>query len=263
MNLQMVPARTGMLWVRQGLNIFWRQPLAFSGLFFLFMAVVSLVSLVPVVGSVLALMLLPALSTGMMAATRVALSGRFPMPGVLFIAFRPGPARPAMVQLGGLYAVGFLLMMGLSALIDGGQFAATYLGQTPITPERVNGDAFQLALWFSMLLYAPFSMLFWHSPALVQWQAVPPVKSLFFSWMACWRNLGAFLVYVSLWALMFAGAGALALTASLLLGDPSWMVTLLMPLALLVAAMFFASMLYTVEGSFSLPTPMHEEPPAA
>ena len=39
MKLNIVPAKTGVLWVRQGIQTFWRQPIALSGLFFIFMAV--------------------------------------------------------------------------------------------------------------------------------------------------------------------------------------------------------------------------------
>ena len=41
MKLNVVKARTGSLWVRQGIRNFWRQPLALSGLFLLFMALAS------------------------------------------------------------------------------------------------------------------------------------------------------------------------------------------------------------------------------
>ena len=54
MKLNIVPPRTGWIWVRQGIRTFWKQPLAMSGLFFLFMAWVSLASMLPVVGNVLA-----------------------------------------------------------------------------------------------------------------------------------------------------------------------------------------------------------------
>ena len=47
MLLHTVPARQGLQWVLQGMRTFWKQPLAMSGLFFLFMALVSLVSMVP------------------------------------------------------------------------------------------------------------------------------------------------------------------------------------------------------------------------
>jgi len=42
MKLNIVPAKTGVLWVRQGIQTFWRQPIAMSGLFFMFMAVMSI-----------------------------------------------------------------------------------------------------------------------------------------------------------------------------------------------------------------------------
>ena len=60
MKLNIVPARTGLLWVKLGIKTFLGQPLAMSGLFFMFMAVLSLATLVPFVGAALALALLPA-----------------------------------------------------------------------------------------------------------------------------------------------------------------------------------------------------------
>ena len=88
MKLNIVPARTGLLWVKLGIKTFFGQPLAMSGLFFMFMAVLSLASLVPFVGSALALALLPAATLGLMAATQEASKGKFPMPSILISAFR-------------------------------------------------------------------------------------------------------------------------------------------------------------------------------
>lgn len=257
MNLHIVPARTGLRWAAQGVRTFWRQPLAMSGLFFLFMATVSLVSMVPVIGGALALVLLPALSLGMMSAAQTALQGKFPMPVVLFAGLKTGPQRPSMLALGGGYAVLILAVMAASVLVDGGAFAQVYLGGSPITPETVNAPAFQAAMWLSMVLYMPVSMAFWHAPALVHWHGLPVGKSLFFSWMACWRNLKAFGVYVLAWVGIFTGTGLVALLVASLLGNPQLMMAVLMPMALMVAAMFFTSMLFTVQDCFSLPP---EEP---
>jgi len=251
MLLQTVPARQGLQWALLGMRTFWKQPLAMSGLFFLFMALVSLVSMVPVIGGALALVFMPAFTAGLMAATQIASEGRFPMPGTLWMALRPGPRRVPMLQLGALYAAGFLLMMAASMLVDGGQFAGVYLAGEPIRPELVQADSFQAALWISMLLYAPLSMLFWHAPALVFWQSVSPAKSLFFSWMGCWRNKGAFLVYIAVWAAVFGSAAVLSMLAAAMLGEPQLTLSIMMPLALLVAAMFFTSMLFTVKDCFS------------
>ena len=250
MQLNIVPARTGLNWARQGIRTFWRQPLAMSGLFFLFMAVVSLVSIVPVIGGALALVLLPALTLGMMAATEAAEDQRFPMPGLLFAALKSGAQRKGMLQLGAWYALGFLIIMGTSTLVDGGTFARVYLTGANMSPEVVNSASFQAALWVSMVLYIPLAMMFWHAPALVHWQGVAPVKSLFFSFVACWRNLGAFMVYVAAWFGLFIGVALVSMLATSLLGDPSLLMAILMPAGLMVAAMFFTSMVYSVRDCF-------------
>lgn len=259
MNLKIVSAKTGLKWVRQGMNTFWRQPLALSGLFFLFMTTVSIVSIVPLVGSALALIVLPALTLGMMAATQTASEGKFPMPSVLFVAFKAGPHRQAMLHLGGLYAVIFMGVMFLTTLADGGTFAKVYFGGAAMTPDVVTADSFQTALWVSMLFYVPLSMMFWHAPALVHWYGMPAVKSLFFSFVACWRNLRAFVVYVLAWGVIFMLAGVLALVITSLMGNPGLMMATFMPFALMVAAMFFSSMLFSVRDCFS--TDVLDEPP--
>ncbi len=255
MNLQIVPARTGLHWAIQGVRTFWRQPLAMSGLFFLFMATVSVVSIVPFIGGGLALVVLPALTLGMMAATQTAVQGKFPMPGILFAALKAGPQRKTMIHLGGWYAVLFLSVMVLSMLADGGTFAKVYFGGSPMTPEVVNTASFQAALWISMVLYIPVSMMFWHAPALVYWHGLPAGKSLFFSLVACWRNLKAFSVYILVWIGIFSGTGILALLIASLLGDPQLMMAVLIPMALMTAAMFFTSMLFTVQDCFSISEP--------
>ena len=250
MHLNIVPARTGLHWARRGIRTFWKQPLAMSGLFFLFMAVVSVMSIVPMVGGALALVLLPALTLGMMAATEVAEDQRFPMPGVLFAALKPGAQRKAMLQLGAYYALAFLVIMGVSMLVDGGTFARVYLTGANMSPEVVNSASFQMAMWVSMVLYIPLAMMFWHAPALVHWQGVAPVKSLFFSFVACWRNLGAFMVYVAVWFGMFIAVALASMLATSLLGDASLLMAILLPAGLMVAAMFFTSMVYSVRDCF-------------
>ena len=103
MKLHIVPARQGILWVKLGMRTFLRQPLALTGLFFIFMALMSVISMVPIIGNVLALALLPGATLGLMVATQEALKGQFPMPSVLFAGFRAGRAQlRAMLILGGL-----------------------------------------------------------------------------------------------------------------------------------------------------------------
>jgi hypothetical protein len=265
MKLNIVPARTGLAWFRAGLRTFWRQPLAFSGLFLLFVAIISIVSLLPYVGGVLSLALLPAATLGFMAATREAASGRFPMPAILLSAFRAGRQRArAMLVLGAAYAIGLLLVLSLSALADGGQFASMYLFGGPITVELVSSDAFRNAVWISMALYLPLNMVFWHAPALVHWHDVPPVRSLFFSLVACLRNFGALLLFMLAWAglSLLVAFGLVLLTA--LLGLPALLGVAMMPLSLLMGAMFITSLWFTFHDSFVVtePAPTAQPPQA-
>lgn len=259
MKLHIVPAKQGLVWVQQGIRTFWRQPLAFTGLFFLFMAWVSVLSMIPFIGAAVALVVLPAATLGLMVASEQAAAGKFPMPTVLMIAFRAGQQRlKAMLTLGLLYAGSFLAVMLISALVDGGGFAKVYLANAPITPEVVGASDFQTAMWLATVLYIPLSMMFWHAPALVHWHGIPPVKSIFFSAVACWRNLGAFAVYFLAWVGVFVAGATVILTISSALGGNDLTGAVLMPGALLMAAMFFTSVYFSVKDCFDLPSPGSE-----
>lgn len=254
MKLNIVPASEGAQWVKQGIQTFFRQPLALSGLFFMFMAIVSVLSIVPFLGSLLALVILPACTLGLMAATREAVAGKFPMPSIMASAFRAGKAKMrSMLVLGVVYALGVLLVMGASALADGGQFARLYLLGGTITREMVMEPAFQSAMWVALILYTPLSMLFWHAPALVHWHDMPPVKSLFFSGVVCLRNFRAFLVFGLVWMVIFLLAGVMVTLLATVIGGPEIAGVAMFPAAMLMAAMFFTSIFFTYQASFETP----------
>ena len=251
MKLQVVPARTGAHWVRQGIRTFWKQPIAMSGLFFMFMALMSVSSLVPVVGSFVALMLLPAASLGLMAATREVDVGKFPMPMILVSGFRAGKERKRdMLVLGLLYALGFVGVMGLSMLVDGGDFAKLYLVGGSLDSDTLMKPEFQNAMWLSLLLYMPLSAVFWHAPALVHWHGVPAIKSLFFSTVACLSNWRAFMVFGLLWSFIFLLTALVITLIAGLTGDSEFASLALLPAMLMLAAMFFCSTYYSFRDSF-------------
>ena len=251
MKLNIVPPRTGLAWAKLGVKTFLQQPLAMSGLFFMFMALLSIASMLPFIGSALALALLPAATLGFMAATQEATKGKFPMPSILISAFRAGRQRlNAMATLGAMYAVGFLIIMGISSLIDGGQFARLYLVGGKITEEMVSRSDFQVAMWVTLALYLPLSLMFWHAPALVHWHGVAPVKSVFFSFMACYKNFGAFTIYSFVWMGMFLLAMLVVGIVAALFGNAAFATLAMFPIALVFFAMFFTSIYFTFRDSF-------------
>jgi hypothetical protein len=113
-----------------------------------------------------------------------------------------------------------------------------------------------------MALYLPISILFWHAPALVHWHGVPPIKSLFFSAVVCFRNAGAYAVFGITWMLVLMVVGVGVTLIAGLLASPEAAAALIMPIALLMAAMFSTSIYFTFEGSFAASPEDEALPPA-
>jgi hypothetical protein len=256
MKLNLVPARTGALWVKLGIQTFFKQPLALAGLFFMFMAVMTIVSMLPMIGFALAMTLLPGATLGLMVATREATQGKFPMPTVLLAAFRAGKQQGrAMLTLGALYAVGFLIALGASWLVDGGDFARVYLGGGMPTREMMQESNLQSAMWVFIGLHLPLSLLFWHAPALVHWHGISPAKSLFFSIVACLRNFWAMTLFALTWMAVLIGVVLVVTTVAALVGSAELAGNLLFPALMLMVSMFFTSLYFTFRDSFELTEP--------
>ena len=252
MRLKHVPTATGLEWVKQGIRTFARQPLAISGLFFMFMAGLSLMSIVPFLGSIVAIVITPAATLGLMAASRDATHGKFPMPSTLVTAFRQGAERTrAMLILGGLYGASLLSLVAIAMVL--GPDVPDSAAESGLTPELISALLGSPGLWLSMALYLPVLMMFWHAPALVHWHSVSPVKSLFFSLMACWNNKGAMALYLLAWfGLMLMGAFLIAMISSLVGG--ATMGFMVYPMVLMFASVFYASLFFTFKDSFDFDT---------
>jgi hypothetical protein len=261
MKLNIVRAAAGREWVKLGMRTFFRKPLALGGLFFMFLALMTILSKLPAVGLLLAMVFLPGATLGLMAAAREADAGRFPMPVTLITAFR-GDARKRrdMLILGALYALGFLCALGGSWLVDGGSFARVYLGGEMPAGERMMEGSFQGAMWAFIALHLPVSLMFWHAPALVHWHGLPPLKSVFFSIVACVRNLRAFLVFGLSWLAVLLALLVVVSTLLSLAGLGQVAGDVLFPLLMLMAAMFFSSLYFTFRDCFDFTPQTNHEP---
>ena len=90
MKLQIVPAGRGAQWVRQGFAVFFSRPLAFMGLFGLWLLGTLVAQLLPWIGFLLVWGTLPLVTLGFMLATQQALQGRFPTLKVFVLPLRSG-----------------------------------------------------------------------------------------------------------------------------------------------------------------------------
>lgn len=264
MKLQIVSPRTGVQWMREGLRAFRRQPMAFFSLFMLFMSAIAMLSVVPLIGGPLAVALGPATTLALMVASERTVNGR-PDPaagraasaGLFLQAMQAvrAQAKPLAV-LGLLYALGALAAGGLATLIFGDPFDGAFGNDGAPQAEVVQSTGFQIAVLARLLFYVPVALAFWHAPALVHWHGVTPVKSIFFSLVACWRNMGAMTLYGLAWAgVVLALSLLMSLIASLLIavsGAGALGMAVMVGGSFLLSAAFLASAWFTFRDSFSV-----------
>jgi hypothetical protein len=253
MKLNTVPVRAAVQWVKLGIRTFLRQPLALSGLFFMFMAAIWIVGLIPWVGPLLKIVLVPAGTLGMMVATQEVAQGRFPMPTLLLVALRSGQQRAlAMLKLGVWWAGGIAAVLGICSLIDGGELAHHYLAGEPVSAETLENNRFVWALMTSMALNFALLLFFWQSPALTYFGGLPPVKSLFFSMVASKRNFGAYLVFSLLLSAVQLLMILVVVAVLLQFGGPPWAMNGMPALVMLLSAMTVTSIFFVFRDTFDM-----------
>ncbi len=251
--MQKVAASAGVDWIRQGFALFRKQPAELSLLFLLYMLLMFSLSLIPVVGQLLPLLLVPAFSMAFMQACVDIEAGRKVTPGLLLTAFR-SPALGSLLRLGGLYLLAAVAAVAASSLIDGGTFWKLMSGQLRPDEEAVAVNGLPLAMLFSALLYLPFAMGFWHAAPLLVWQRMGLFKAIFYSFFAVRRCGKAFLAYALGW--IVAGIAVPAIVSavlSLLLGKNIVTLMLLMPLSVILTLVMYCSFYPTYTAVFERP----------
>ncbi len=251
--MERLPASAGIAWIRQGLALFRRQPAELSLLFLLYMLLMFSLSLIPLAGQVLPLLLMPAFSMAFMQACVEIEAGRKVRPGLLLTAFR-SPALGTLLRLGSLYMLAAIAAVAMSSLVDGGTFWKLMSGQVKADDEGVAVAGLPLAMAFSALVYLPFAMGFWHAAPLATWQRMGLFKAIFYSFFAVRRCGKAFLAYALGWIVVGVAAPAmLSALLGLLLGKTLVSVMLLMPLSVILTLVMYCSFYPTYTAVFGQP----------
>jgi hypothetical protein len=242
MNARGVPTLQGARWLGEGWRMFRVAPLGWFALVFAYWMAMTVLSLVPVVGILVASIVVPAFSVGFMAASRAASRNQPVELAMLVAGFRE--RLPAQLALGGAYLASLALVIGGSALVDDGMLARWLITGRGPAEDEVPDDSFYGALAVAAALYAPVMAMFWFAPVLVAWHGMAPAKALFYSFFASLMNWRAFLAYgaavtlvmvvlptVLLLVLVLASGGAMRLQP----------MALVLPLALIMLPTLFAS----------------------
>jgi hypothetical protein len=208
MNARRLSARHGLLWLLAGFALFRRHPPLMTAITFGYLLTVIVVNLIPKVGPFLLPLILPALTVMLANGCRAIERGKTFDNDTLIAGI--SEQRVGLIRLGGLHLVGssLLVLFGFALgdpinISDG------------LDPAEAMALASDLAVM--LLLASPMLMAFWFAPLLTAWDGVSAGKSLFFSFIASWRNWRAFTMYCL--ALVVVGAvlpGLILIIAGLL-----------------------------------------------
>lgn len=253
MKLKLVKAAQGLVWVRQGALACRQQALGFIGLLGMVgMAALLMIGLPEGVGNLLVVGVMPLVWMGFMLATRRVLSGQRVTPSVMIEAIKATDSpRLNFALLGLAYILATQLVSVLAQWLGPDPDALqNVMETTKEMAELVNNPLVQEDMLWRVALTVPVSLVFWHTPALILWARLPVVKALFFSVVAVWRNLGAFVVYGLSWASIVIVVGLLDRVVLALIPVPLLGSALALAAGMWLAAAFYASLYFTVVDCF-------------
>jgi hypothetical protein len=187
MQARLLPARHGALWLVAGFRLFRANPPLLTAMTLGYLSLVIVINLLPLIGPLLVPVLLPLLTVIVANGCRAIESGRVPV----FAALTAGlnQQRVPLIRLGCLHLAGTMAILLVNLAIDGGEMFSEL-------PQGTLDDTEMATLLLRVLAIAsPVMMAFWFAPLLTGWDGVAPLKSLFFSAVASFRNWRAFLVY--------------------------------------------------------------------
>ncbi len=261
LHLQQGPARNGRRWVRHGIKVFQRQPLAFTGLMGLALLASMLLSALPLVGPVLGLMAIPLCSLGFMLATHLVLQKKTPTATVFVAPLKlTRERRNHQLLLSTSFALSALVILLAANAIDGEATQAVLnLMKDNGTPEefaRVAGDS--RIIIGALVRFGGLTLLavpYWHAPALIHWGGQGVGQALFSSTLALWRNKAAFALNGLLWVAGFLALSTLVTLAFTLLGLIQVAPVVMLMLGLLMWSVFYASLYFSFVDCFMFGAP--------
>jgi hypothetical protein len=234
-----LPARTGWEWLKQGIGLFRKQPAALTTLLFANILFSIGLSVVPVLGSVLAVVLIPSFTMAFMQACLMIENGDRVTPAVLLTGFRP-PALGALCKLGLVYLAVSLVMMVIARLAIPPEVIVQMMPRPDTKTPPVIQTSHMLALFGVFLLDVAVLVTLCFAAPLTYWKQMGPGKATFYSFFAVIRTARPFLVLLATWFGIFFGV---CIVAALVFGDAAvgrvvlmWLIFLFM--LLLQCAMY-------------------------
>jgi hypothetical protein len=264
--MRVVPARQGGVWLAGGLRLFRASPARWTFLVLVYWFLIAMINQIPYIGSALVALCLPGFSASFMIGCRELRHARPLMLAHLASGFMQHPG--VMPRLGIVYLISMVFVLGIAALADGGILMNWILFNQPPDPDVIKEGKLSSALLLASLAATPILMGFWFAPMLAAFNAMGAGKSLFFSFFACMRNWRALFVYggaVLLFAMFISVF--VALFSVLAGGDPQSARGFMLAATLMIMPPLFGSFYVSYEDVFperppEIPAPVITPPEA-
>jgi hypothetical protein len=251
-----LPARTGWEWLKQGMGLFRKQPAALTTLLFANILFSIGLSAVPVLGSVIAVVLIPSFSMAFMQACLMIENGDRVTPAVLLTGFRQ-PALAALCKLGLVYLGVSLLMMLITRLAIPPEVLMQMMPRPDAkTPPDIQ-TSHMLALFGVFLMDVAVLVTLCFAAPLTYWKHMGPGKATFYSFFAVIRTARPFLVLLAAWFAIFFGV---CILAALLFGDAALGRVVLMWLIFLFVLLLQCAMYAGYRTIFGKPVDKSPQP---
>lgn len=239
MQANRLPATYGWRWLVDGLRLWRKSPMIITMSAVTMSLIILGTGLIPFLGQIALPVVLAPLEVGMfMLCGRIDRS-QFASPTMLFSGFRRN--LPRLVALGVIRLAGNLLFLSIAVAItgvDASQVSVLVSGNSEASAEFTRQYLAMMG-WF-LVLRIPVEMAVWFAPLLVGLRGLPVIKAMFFSFVGCWRNLRALLVFVISLGIVFG------VVPSLIVGALSSMApaigsVLMVPVLVMAMPLFYAA----------------------
>lgn len=251
--MQTYPASLGWLWIKEGFALFRKQPAELSTLFLSYFFLMIIVGIIPLLGQLLPLIMIPVFSMAFMQACADVEQGKKVYPNLLLTGFR-SPAFITLLKLGAMYVGAATIAVAASSLIDGGVFLKAMTGQITLDAETVQGSNMSLAMLFAAVVYIPAAMAFWYAAPLIAWQKMGLMQAIFYSFFSVRRAGRAFLMYGLAWIVIGVMLPVFVSgLIGLLTGKSAVTMMILMTLSIVMTVIMYCSFYPTYTHVFGKP----------
>lgn len=248
----------GWIWIKQGFALFRKRPAEMSTLFLSYMFLMLGIGIIPVLGQILPLILVPVFSMGFMQACVHLEQDKRIYPSLLLTGFRT-PAFHRLMLLGVLYLLSAVLAVAASSVLDGGVFWGAMSGQIALDGKTMRESNMSMSMLLSAVIYAPAAMALWYAAPLVMWQNMSVGKAVFYSFFAVRRAGRAFLLYALIWIVIGVLLPAIiSAVIAMIVNVAAVTLMILLPLSIVMTVIMYCSFYPTYTHVFG-PAPAADQ----